>query len=484
MIIELLSDQITSSIVEAIWNRPEIAMLREPIERRLSAKTFRDKTRRALQDFEQSSASLLPDLFSSKFVGQKEVQRCLSDYIVAGRPADITRFLELYAKNRGGGEPVTLSSAAKDSVRRYFEHLRESLASDPEYGPLLAARDQKTMLSALDTISEGFLSVKEQVDRLTDVLQTLSKTPEFRQIERRTAALPDVFAQHVVPVLAELGVRDLRNIAEAALGSDSPLLANFVWPETPDEAAQRLCEALGTAEGYPGRAAIAALLQAAMHYSPAHASRLADPLELVSGMLERRTRATYIEEGLLCIAHADERVAQALANELRAAGLNVWLDSEAVMAGHSLRQQRFDAVERCETLVLCLTAGALDDGAVRRMAASAALLGKQILILPFDPQADLRAYPDTAPLAELAPVRLDDPARAGEAVIAALTAVRVTRNPYKGLEAFDETDAPYYFGHEALIERLVQLVALAGVGGFAAVIGSSGSGKSSLVRAG
>jgi WD40 repeat protein len=53
--------------------------------------------------------------------------------------------------------------------------------------------------------------------------------------------------------------------------------------------------------------------------------------------------------------------------------------------------------------------------------------------------------------------------------------------PYVGLAAFQETDAPVFFGREAMTERLVEAVYQRPL---VAVIGSSGSGKSSLVFAG
>ncbi|MEM9711856.1 MAG: BTAD domain-containing putative transcriptional regulator [Actinomycetota bacterium] len=56
-----------------------------------------------------------------------------------------------------------------------------------------------------------------------------------------------------------------------------------------------------------------------------------------------------------------------------------------------------------------------------------------------------------------------------------------TRNPFKGLRAFNETDAADYFGREGLTEELVDHVATNRV---TVVAGPSGSGKSSLVKAG
>jgi DNA-binding SARP family transcriptional activator/Tol biopolymer transport system component len=59
------------------------------------------------------------------------------------------------------------------------------------------------------------------------------------------------------------------------------------------------------------------------------------------------------------------------------------------------------------------------------------------------------------------------------------------RNPYKGLRPFTEADARDFFGREGLIRRLVARLGEAEPGSrFLAVVGASGSGKSSVVRAG
>ncbi|MDX2243363.1 MAG: caspase family protein [Leptolyngbyaceae cyanobacterium bins.302] len=53
--------------------------------------------------------------------------------------------------------------------------------------------------------------------------------------------------------------------------------------------------------------------------------------------------------------------------------------------------------------------------------------------------------------------------------------------PYRGLEPFDEIHAEYFFGREGLTDQLVDKLR---TGNFVAVVGASGSGKSSLVKAG
>src|SRR5512142_1454905 len=59
--------------------------------------------------------------------------------------------------------------------------------------------------------------------------------------------------------------------------------------------------------------------------------------------------------------------------------------------------------------------------------------------------------------------------------------------PYRGLEVFDVAHAPFFFGREALTEWLVVALRPSPSGQenrFLAILGASGSGKSSLARAG
>jgi WD40 repeat protein/serine/threonine protein kinase len=58
---------------------------------------------------------------------------------------------------------------------------------------------------------------------------------------------------------------------------------------------------------------------------------------------------------------------------------------------------------------------------------------------------------------------------------------RVRRNPFKGLAPFGEADSADFYGRDDVVESLVDMVRRHGL---AAVVGASGSGKSSLVAAG
>lgn len=57
----------------------------------------------------------------------------------------------------------------------------------------------------------------------------------------------------------------------------------------------------------------------------------------------------------------------------------------------------------------------------------------------------------------------------------------VRRNPYKGLEPFDEADTADFYGRDDVVDSLLGAVV---TDGLVAVVGGSGSGKSSVVRAG
>jgi len=79
----------------------------------------------------------------------------------------------------------------------------------------------------------------------------------------------------------------------------------------------------------------------------------------------------------------------------------------------------------------------------------------------------------------LAPIAIEPTA------IEAKAPAKDVKNPFKGLHAYEEADAADFFGREALTQTLVARLASAGdTARFLAVVGPSGSGKSSVVRAG
>jgi DNA-binding SARP family transcriptional activator/WD40 repeat protein/type II secretory pathway predicted ATPase ExeA len=79
---------------------------------------------------------------------------------------------------------------------------------------------------------------------------------------------------------------------------------------------------------------------------------------------------------------------------------------------------------------------------------------------------------------------IDDRPNLEGATGATVLASSVGENPYRGLAAFGQADAAVFFGRRRLVEELVQRLDGADSGRLLAVVGPSGSGKSSVVRAG
>jgi WD40 repeat protein/serine/threonine protein kinase len=78
-----------------------------------------------------------------------------------------------------------------------------------------------------------------------------------------------------------------------------------------------------------------------------------------------------------------------------------------------------------------------------------------------------------------------DGAAAADSTVSGISALPEPENPYKGLQAFQIADEQDFFGREKLTRKLLSRLDQSGeFSRFLAVIGPSGSGKSSLVRAG
>lgn len=186
--------------------------------------------------------------------------------------------------------------------------------------------------------------------------------------------------------------------------------------------------------------------------------------------------------------------AERLARDLDDAGLEVWIDFRQITGGELWQNEIYRGIERSEFIIFCMSPDSVSSVWCNKEIEAAREQDKLIIpIMVVDAYDDLQkseslswilnvhflsfvdryeqAYPD---LLEALP---------GSRPIGTFDDVDPAdvQNPFKGLEAFQQTDSHFFFGREKMIERSLNRMQETR---FLAFVGASGSGKSSLVRAG
>lgn len=121
-------------------------------------------------------------------------------------------------------------------------------------------------------------------------------------------------------------------------------------------------------------------------------------------------------------------------------------------------------------LMLALYRSGRQADALRRFQAARGVLGEELGIEPSRKLQNLEEQ-----------ILLQDPSIDGPEMSASIEDWTLARNPYKGLRSFTEADAADFFGRVTLTQELADRVHRQS---FVAVVGASGSGKSSTVMAG
>jgi len=196
----------------------------------------------------------------------------------------------------------------------------------------------------------------------------------------------------------------------------------------------------------------------------------------------------------------DHAQVEALAQRLRAQNVQVFLDRWYLTPGQSWPKALEAALAHCRAVAVCIGQGEMGPWqqreqylALERQVAA----GRRGQSFPVIPVLLPGAEPPLGFLSQNTWVdfraRVDDPVLLNTLVRAvhgeppgpdAQETVRhtlATICPYRGLLYFREEDAPFFFGREAAITQLVHAVQQHNL---VAVVGASGSGKSSVVRAG
>lgn len=202
-------------------------------------------------------------------------------------------------------------------------------------------------------------------------------------------------------------------------------------------------------------------------------------------------------------AHADRAVVDRLIADLRAFDIACWIDRQDLKPGTpSWEQALRAAIRAADGVVLVCSPSALASRYVPDELRIAEMY--QRTVYPF--WVDGEHWMDSVPMgwggAQNLDARGDRFSPALAALVAEVKAQMTTavsgqpfgpatpaappRNPYKGLRAFRGTDAGDFFGRDRVVQELVEAVGATLQGGphYLAVVGPSGSGKSSVVLAG
>ncbi len=196
----------------------------------------------------------------------------------------------------------------------------------------------------------------------------------------------------------------------------------------------------------------------------------------------------------------DHAQVEALARRLREENLTVFLDRWYLTPGQSWPKELEATLARCRAVAVCIGQGEMgpwqqreQDLALDRQV-TAERQGQRFPVIPVllpgaepplgflsqNTWVDFRARVDDLVLLEtlVSAIHGQPP---GPDVQETVRTTLATICPYRGLRYFREEDAPFFFGREAAITQLVSAVQQHNL---VAVVGASGSGKSSVVRAG
>jgi hypothetical protein len=198
----------------------------------------------------------------------------------------------------------------------------------------------------------------------------------------------------------------------------------------------------------------------------------------------------------------DEKAVVEIAAALRHQGIEVWLDRWSMRAGDTWRNRLEDGLGRAASCVVFLGPhgpGPWQDGEItlaiqRQRDEAKAFSDRGFRLIPvLLPGTPVDSRPDFLNIYQAVTFRTIDDREALDRLASGIRdpapeegiqPVPRGECPYKGLEIFDVADAPRFFGRAVQVRELLDRLRDSGEGRFLAIVGSSGSGKSSLARAG
>ena len=197
----------------------------------------------------------------------------------------------------------------------------------------------------------------------------------------------------------------------------------------------------------------------------------------------------------LSYSSGDHSIVEDCARKLRDSGVQPFLDRWYLAPGARWRPKLEESLSTCNAVAVFVGPGEMGSWQQREVDVALDLQGKRadfpvipVLLPGCEPPlgflrqltwVDLRNQAIEQGIAILIKAARGEPP--GIDLQRHFDSVRASICPYRGLMYFREEDAPFFFGREAAIETLVNAVQRQA---FVAVVGASGSGKSSVVRAG
>lgn len=299
----------------------------------------------------------------------------------------------------------------------------------------------------------------------------------------------------LLPFMGQEGER--RAVLLYAFGGDSPLLNQINYSGPADTFVTTLINTLENfGESAPGKPALWALLEALRSKVGGDRKQRIDALRPLFKLPPERLP----DRCFVSYSRKDEAFALRLVSDLTDAGLRVWFDRHKIKGGEAWWQSIEQGIQNADFVVFCLSPHSLQSEVANRELETARSFEKEIIPIMLAPVVErLRdsAYSQIAWLSEIHLIDCTEPARYGSAFQELLGALPGYNppdpyfdldpthipNPFRGLEAFREIDHHYFAGREAEIREMLSRLT-PDHSRVLAVVGASGSGKSSLVRAG
>lgn len=299
----------------------------------------------------------------------------------------------------------------------------------------------------------------------------------------------------LLPFMGQEGER--RAALLYAFGGNSPLLTQIDYSGPADTFVSSLITTLENfGESTPGKPALWALLEALRSKVGSDRKQRIDALRPLFKLPPERLP----DRCFVSYSRKDESFALRLVSDLTDAGLRVWFDRHKIKGGEAWWKSIEQGIQNADFVVFCLSSHSLQSEVANRELETARGLEKEIIPIMLAPMVNqLRdsAYSQIAWLSEIHLIDCTEPARYGSAFQELLGALPGYNppdpyfdldptdipNPFRGLEAFREIDHHYFAGREPEIRDLLSRLT-PDHSRVLAVVGASGSGKSSLVRAG